>query len=38
MSTEFNDKEYSSKMQKTITSLKKDLSSLLQYKYGIKQM
>ena len=28
MSTEFNDKEYSSKMQKTITSLKKDLSSL----------
>ena len=28
MSAEFNDKDYSLKMQKTITSLKKDLSSL----------
>ena len=28
MSSEFNDKDYSSKMQKTITALKKDLSSL----------
>ena len=28
MSSEFSDKDYSSKMQKTITALKKDLSSL----------
>ena len=28
MSSEFNDKDYSLKMQKTLTSLKKDLSSL----------